>query len=99
MKRKTGKCSAPDTLPPNRPAGPEKPAALIAEDLAATSAQVDAFQAGNPSVRVVRLPNASHWVAESNQADVPGEMNAFVTTLRSTSARRSQGVPGDRRHA
>jgi hypothetical protein len=99
MKRKTRKCSAPDALPPNRPAGAEKRAALIAEDLATTSAQADRFPAGNPSVRVVRLPNQSPWVAGSNQADAPGEMNAFVTKLRSTSVRCPQAVPGDRRHA
>jgi polysaccharide deacetylase 2 family uncharacterized protein YibQ len=99
MKRKTRKYSAPDTLPPDRPTGPEKRAALIAADLATTSAQVDAFQAVNPSVPVVGLPNASHRVAESNQADAPGEMNPFVTTPGSTSARHPRGVPGDRPHA
>jgi non-heme chloroperoxidase len=50
----------PHTLQPNALTDPEKRAALIAEDLAATSAQVDAFQAGNPTVRVDRLPNRSH---------------------------------------
>ena len=99
MKRKTRKCSAPGRLPPNRSAGAEKRAARIAEDLATTSAQADRFPAGNPSVRVVRLPNQSHWVARSNQADARYETNAFVATLRSTSVRCPQAVPGDRRHA
>jgi non-heme chloroperoxidase len=72
----------PHTLPPNRPTDPEKRAALIAEDLATTSAEADAIQTGNPSVRVVQLPNASHWAVGSNEADVLGEINAFIATLR-----------------
>jgi non-heme chloroperoxidase len=72
----------PHTLRHNAPTDPEKRAALIAEDLATTSAQADAFQAGNPSVRVVRLANASPWVVGSNEADLLREMNAFITTLR-----------------
>jgi hypothetical protein len=40
--------------------------------------------AGAFSVRAeskVRIPNASHSVVGSNEADVLGEMNAFLATL------------------
>ena len=89
----------PHALPPNAPTDPIKRAAQIAEDLATTSAQVDAFQAANPSVRVVRLPNASHWVVGSNEAVVLREMNAFVTTPRRSSTSGSHIVQGGRPHA
>ena len=44
--------------------------------------QVAAFEAGVPSARVVRLENASHYVFQSNEADVLREMNAFLEKLR-----------------
>jgi pimeloyl-ACP methyl ester carboxylesterase len=59
----------------------EAHAARIAEDLAQTGAQADAFQKGNPSARVIRLPNADHFVFRSNEEDVLREMNAFLATL------------------
>jgi len=43
-----------------------------------TVEQANAFEAGLPSARVVRLPNANHFVFRSNEADVPREMNAFL---------------------
>jgi hypothetical protein len=54
---------------------------MIADDLARTSEQTDAFQAGNPSAHVVRLPNADHLMFRSNEADVLREMNAFIAKL------------------
>jgi pimeloyl-ACP methyl ester carboxylesterase len=54
---------------------------LILDDFARTSAQADAVQAGIPGSRVVRIPNASHMIFESNQADVLREMNAFIEKL------------------
>jgi non-heme chloroperoxidase len=60
---------------------PTGKAAAEAEDRVSTSAQTDAFQAGNPTARVVRLANADHYVFKSNEADVLGEMNAFLATL------------------
>jgi non-heme chloroperoxidase len=60
---------------------PPAHAAAIADDLASTSAQADAFQAGNPSARVIRLPNANHFVFRSNEADVLQDMNAFIASL------------------
>ena len=55
---------------------------LILDDFARTTAQADAFQAGIPSSRVVRLPNASHMIFESNEADVLREINAFMAKLK-----------------
>ena len=60
---------------------PAKLAALTQEDRIQTSAQADAFQAGIPSARVIRIPNASHMIFESNQAEVIAAMNAFLDTL------------------
>jgi pimeloyl-ACP methyl ester carboxylesterase len=67
------------------PAGPgDDPVALAAaqaKDLAETTAHANAFEAGVPKARVVRLPNASHFIFLSNEADVLREMNAFLATL------------------
>ena len=60
---------------------PTAQAAMKTSDLATTSAQANAFEAGVPSARVVRLPNADHFVFNSNEADVLREMNAFLSTL------------------
>jgi len=40
-----------------------------------------AFETGNPSAKVVRIPNADHFVFESNEAEVLREMDAFLATL------------------
>lgn len=55
--------------------------ALLMDDFARTSAQADAFQAGVPGSRVVRIPNASHMIFVSNEADVLREMNSFMDKL------------------
>jgi non-heme chloroperoxidase len=39
--------------------------------------QARAFEKGVPSARVVRLPQANHYVYRSNEADVLREINAF----------------------
>ena len=49
---------------------PKAKAALVADNLFYTSRQADAFAAGIPSARVVRLANADHYVFRSNEADV-----------------------------
>jgi non-heme chloroperoxidase len=56
-------------------------AAAEARDEVATGRQADAFAAGQPSARVVRLPHANHFVFQSNEADVLREMNAFLASL------------------
>lgn len=55
--------------------------AAEAIDAAFAGAQAKAFEIGLPSARVVRLPNADHWVFQSNEADVLREMNAFLGSL------------------
>jgi non-heme chloroperoxidase len=40
-----------------------------------------AFQAGVPSAHVVRIPNSTHFVYRSNEAETLREMNAFLTAL------------------
>ena len=60
---------------------PTRRAAVIADDYVRTSAQADAFQAGITGAKVVRLPNASHFIFVSNEADVLREMNAFLAKL------------------
>ena len=44
-------------------------------------AQVKRFKAGNPSARVVLLPNGDHEIFVSNEADVLSEMKAFIGAL------------------
>ena len=47
-------------------------------------AQAKAFESGVPTARVVRIPNANHYVFLSHEADVLREMDAFIASLRST---------------
>jgi len=46
-----------------------------------TADYATAFEHGVPSARVVRIPNATHYVFQSNEADVLREMTAFLATL------------------
>jgi len=43
--------------------------------------QYAAFARQVPSAHVVRIPHATHYVFQSNEADVLREMNAFIATL------------------
>jgi non-heme chloroperoxidase len=43
--------------------------------------QSDAVEADYPQARLVRLPNADHYVFQSNQAEVEREMNDFMDKL------------------
>jgi non-heme chloroperoxidase len=64
------------------PAGdPAHKAALLADDTARCTAWADAFSHGVPSARVVRIPNADHYVYLSNEAEVVSEMNKFLNSL------------------
>lgn len=64
------------------PAGdPARKAALVADDTARCTAWADAFSQGVPTAHIVRIPNADHYVFNSNEADVVREMNAFLTKL------------------
>jgi pimeloyl-ACP methyl ester carboxylesterase len=50
-------------------------------DLARITPQINAFERGVPSARVVRLPHANHYVFRSNEADVLREIRAFIAGL------------------
>ncbi len=56
--------------------------ALSAPEAAWTEKQLKAFKDGVPSLRVVRLRNASHYVFLSNESDVLHEMRTFLATLK-----------------
>jgi pimeloyl-ACP methyl ester carboxylesterase len=43
--------------------------------------EIAAFQAAVPSARVVRIPNASHAIYRSNEAEVIREIKAFTATV------------------
>ncbi len=60
---------------------PAAAAKAEADDIARTGSQADAFQKGIPSARVVRLAHASHFIFNSNEADVLREINAFLERL------------------
>ena len=68
----------PKSLPSQDPA---QHAALVAADLERTTNQSNAFEAGVPSAHVVRLPNANHFVFNSNEAEVLRAMNDFLDKL------------------
>lgn len=61
---------------------PSMKAETVKDDAFVTSRQADAFAAGVPTARVVRLADANHYVFRSNEADVVREMNAFLGNLR-----------------
>lgn len=60
---------------------PKAKAAVIENDRATTSAQADAFERGIPTARVIGIPNAEHFVFQSNEAEVTRAINAFLETL------------------
>jgi non-heme chloroperoxidase len=67
-----------DRLPGNDPA---RKVALLADDKARCTAWADAFSRGVPSARVVRIPNADHYLYLSNEPQVIREMNGFLASL------------------
>jgi non-heme chloroperoxidase len=71
----------PHDLGPRFKDYPAAKAAITEADRARFSAQANAFEAGLPSAHVVRIPNASHYIFRSNEADVIREMNAFLAKL------------------
>jgi len=73
--------AVPHDLGPAFKDDPGARAAAEVNDLARAGAQAKAFESGLPSARVVRLPNANHYVFQSNEADVLREMNAFLSSL------------------
>jgi non-heme chloroperoxidase len=63
------------------PGSPARKAALVADDTERCNAWADNFSRGVPTARIVRIPNADHYVFNSNEADVVREMNAFLAKL------------------
>jgi pimeloyl-ACP methyl ester carboxylesterase len=43
--------------------------------------QIDAFERGQPTARVVRIANANHYIFISNETQVVSEMNKFLEAL------------------
>jgi non-heme chloroperoxidase len=72
----------PHAPPPDIAKDPAKAAQWTEQDRARTTPMVDAFQAGNPTAKVVRIAGASHFVFRSNEAEVVSEMNAFISKLQ-----------------
>ena len=61
------------------------PHASSAPDAAAEQkgeAFAKAFERGVPTARVIRIPNADHFVFISHETDVLREMNAFIEGLK-----------------
>jgi pimeloyl-ACP methyl ester carboxylesterase len=56
-------------------------AAMAKYDVDYTATYSNAFEAGVPSAHVVRIPNADHFVFQSNEAQVLKEMDAFIGNL------------------
>ena len=60
---------------------PNARAAVVENDRETTSAQADALQAGVPTARIVKIPDADHFIFRSNPTEVLTEMNAFLRGL------------------
>jgi len=56
-------------------------AAYNAADQETSEAQIAALLRAAPAARIVRLPNASHYVYLTNAADVQREMSAFIGSV------------------
>jgi pimeloyl-ACP methyl ester carboxylesterase len=74
-------CAVPHDLGPLNKTDPVVRAAAEAGDLARTTKLANTFETGVPSAHVVRLAHASHYIFNSNEADVLREINAFTATL------------------
>jgi non-heme chloroperoxidase len=59
---------------------PKNIAAAAAAD-ANQARQIDAFERDQPTARVIRIANASHYIFISNGIEVLAEMNKFLNTL------------------
>ena len=55
--------------------------AAVAADLERQTRLANAFEAGVPSAKVIRLPNADHYIFRSNEAEVLRAMNDFLSKL------------------
>jgi pimeloyl-ACP methyl ester carboxylesterase len=73
--------AVPSYLGPIAPSDPTTRAALLASLKTSVEARAKAFERGVPSARVILIPNAHHYVFQSNEADVLREINAFLGSL------------------
>lgn len=60
---------------------PKNAAAAAASD-ANQARQIDAFERGQPTARVIRIADANHYIFISNRTQVFDEMNEFLNRLR-----------------
>jgi len=81
--RITGPCLAIFAVPHDGapPSDPAHHAAAVAFELKRSTDMSNAFAAGVPSAKVIRLPNANHYVFRSNEAEVLRAMSDFLDTL------------------
>jgi non-heme chloroperoxidase len=63
------------------PGDPARHAAVASADLERQTRLANAFEKGVPSARVIRLPNADHYIFRSNEAEVLRAMNDFLDKL------------------
>ena len=63
------------------PNDPARHAVVASADLQRQTRLANAFEAGVPSAKVVRLPNADHYIFRSNEAEVLRAMNDFLGKL------------------
>jgi pimeloyl-ACP methyl ester carboxylesterase len=70
--------------PPSvEPGSSSDPAALASatQDREETLNQVNAVRADVPGARVILIPNANHYIFQSNESDVLREINSFIASL------------------
>jgi non-heme chloroperoxidase len=63
------------------PEDPARHAAIASADLERQTRLANAFEAGVPSAKVIRVPNADHYIFRSNEAEVLHAMNEFLGKL------------------
>jgi pimeloyl-ACP methyl ester carboxylesterase len=73
--------AAPHQAPPTMVKDSAARAKADSAELAWVMPQIDAFRRGIPSARVVVLPNANHYVFNSNEAEVLRDIRAFINGL------------------
>ena len=72
----------PPRLGPELGDDPATREAVRARILALAGTPVKAFETGVPRARVVKLPEADHFIFRSNEADVLREIKLFISTLK-----------------
>lgn len=73
--------AVPHDLGPQMKDNPKARAAMEANDKLGVERQITAIEQEDPAAKIVRFPNANHYIFNSNEADTLREMNAFIATL------------------